>query len=197
MNIIEKADKYADGKVNEAISKIVAQAYIDGYRDGYRDREQEIPADFRDNKTEYVDLGLPSRTLWSSNYEKDGNSYLYLPYERAEYYKIPTIEQWEELQNKCQWQFEYAWHSGNLEIAEAICIGPNGNLISFIPKGRIEGEKLCCSYNILFWIESDEIMVIDIYNDRDYMSTSKRQRNAKISIHNCFPGFKSPVRLVR
>lgn len=30
MNIIEKADKYADGKANEAITKAIAQAYLDG-----------------------------------------------------------------------------------------------------------------------------------------------------------------------
>ena len=45
MNIIEKADKYADGKANEAITKAIAQAYLDGYRDGYNDREAEIPVD--------------------------------------------------------------------------------------------------------------------------------------------------------
>ena len=71
MNILEKADKYADGKANEAITKAIAQAYMDGYRDGYKDREAEIPVDFRNNKTTYVDLGLPSRTLWSTDYEKD------------------------------------------------------------------------------------------------------------------------------
>jgi len=90
MNIIEKADKYADGKANEVITKAIAQAYLDGYRDGYNDRETEIPADFRDNKTTYIDLGLPSRTLWSEDYEKDGNELLYLPYKRADYMKIPT-----------------------------------------------------------------------------------------------------------
>ena len=47
MNIIERADKYSEGKANEALTKAIAQAYLDGYRDGYTDREAEIPADFR------------------------------------------------------------------------------------------------------------------------------------------------------
>lgn len=197
MNIIEKADKYADGKVNEAISKIVAQAYIDGYRDGYRDREQEIPVDFRDNKTTYVDLGLSSRTLWSSDYERDGDSYLYLPFERAGYLKIPTKEQWEEIRKQCRWQFEYSWHNSNLEIEKAICIGPNGNLISFKTKGMIEGEKLCYPYNVVFWIEGDATDIVNMYNENDYLNYKKTGKNAKIVIENCFSGYKCPVRLVR
>ena len=51
------------------MDKAIAQAYADGYRNGYKDREEEIPVDLRDNKTEYVDLGLPSGTLWSTDYE--------------------------------------------------------------------------------------------------------------------------------
>ena len=126
MNIIEKADKYADGKANEAITKAIAQAYLDGYRDGYNDREAEIPADFRDSKTTYIDLGLPSRTLWSEDYEKNDGNILYLPYERAEYLKIPTGEQWAELRDCCQWE----WKIDNAhDFCWAKCIGPNGNIL--------------------------------------------------------------------
>ena len=57
---------YAAGKANEAIDKAIAQAYADGYRDGYKDREEEIPVDFSDKKTGYIDLGLPSGTLWAT-----------------------------------------------------------------------------------------------------------------------------------
>ena len=51
MNIIEKADKYADGKANEAITKAIAQAYLDGYRDGYNDREKGSQAEHFGQKT--------------------------------------------------------------------------------------------------------------------------------------------------
>lgn len=83
MEITERAGNYAEGKANEAITKAIAQAYADGYRDGYKDREEEIPVDLRDNKTEYVDLGLPSGTLWSNDYEKENGETLYLPYGEA------------------------------------------------------------------------------------------------------------------
>lgn len=102
MEITERAGNYADGKANEAITKAIAQAYADGYRDGYKDREEEIPVDLRDNKTEYVDLGLPSGTLWSKEYETENGETLYLPYGEAAKYAIPTEEQWNELRDYCK-----------------------------------------------------------------------------------------------
>ena len=77
MNILENAKKYAEGKANKAITKAIADAYVEGYKAGYKDREEEIPMDLRDNKTEYVDLGLPSGTLWASDYEKSNGEYIY------------------------------------------------------------------------------------------------------------------------
>lgn len=50
MNILERADKFAEGKANEAITKAIAQAFVEGYKAGYHDREMEIPADLRDEK---------------------------------------------------------------------------------------------------------------------------------------------------
>ena len=69
MELREKAENYAVGKANAAMDKAIAQAYADGYRDGYKDREDEIPVDLRDNKMEFVDLGLPSGTLWAKEFE--------------------------------------------------------------------------------------------------------------------------------
>ena len=73
------AANYSAGKANEAIDKAIAQAYADGYRDGYKDREEEIPVDLRDNKTEYVDLGLPSGTLWATDFEKEDSVIVIYP----------------------------------------------------------------------------------------------------------------------
>lgn len=106
MNTLEQAKKYAEGKANEAITKAIEEAYIEGYKAGYKDREEEIPMDLRDNKTEYVDLGLPSGTLWSTDYERLDGKRLYLPYEKAKVMKLPTREQWEELKTICKWEYE-------------------------------------------------------------------------------------------
>ena len=69
--LLDRADKYAAGKANAIIDKAIAQAYVDGYRDGYKDKENEIPVDFRGIMTEFIDLGLPSGTLWSCDFEKE------------------------------------------------------------------------------------------------------------------------------
>lgn len=67
MNVLEQANNFAEGKTNQVIIKAIADAYIEGYKAGYKNREEEIPMELRDEKTEYVDLGLPSRTLWSTD----------------------------------------------------------------------------------------------------------------------------------
>ncbi len=196
MNIIEKADKYADGKANEAITKAIAQAYMDGYRDGYKDREQEIPADFRDNKTEYVDLGLPSRTLWSSDYEKDGDSYIFLPYERAEYLKIPTEEQWEELYESCLWEYEIDEY---FDFRKVKCIGPNGNVIVFKRTGMITSDKNENNWESFFWVEdADDNMNkngVHIWNRGNY--SQKKYKDGRSEVDKYFSGYKLAVRLVR
>ena len=102
----ELSANYATGKTNEMISQIVAQAFADGYRMGYKDREGEIPVDLRDGNTEYVDLGLPSGTLWSADYEKIDGKTIYQTYENAEALSIPTTEQCKELLELCEWECE-------------------------------------------------------------------------------------------
>lgn len=187
MNILEKADKYADGKANDAITKAIAQAYLDGYRDGYNDREAEIPFDLRDNKTTYVDLGLPSRTLWSTDYEREGDDFVFLPYERAEYSKIPTIEQWFELRDKCKWEFNI--YKDKLYWAK--CIGPNGNIIKFMPTGMKKAESLSDLYEIYFWLEEDKATkAVNIYK-------SPNVSEPFTSMRDMFSGYHLPLRLVR
>lgn len=195
MNIIEKADKYADGKANEAITKAIAQAYLDGYRDGYYDREAEIPADFRDNKTKYIDLGLPSKTLWSEDYEKDDNKILYLPYERAEYLKIPTGEQWDELCDYCQWE----WKIDNAhDFCWAKCIGPNGNILLFNRTGKFNADTKSCDWEAFFWLqeftkEGNKYNAIHMFNKAKEINGD----NFWNIQENIFTGFHLSVRLVR
>lgn len=189
MNILEKADKYADGKANEAITKAIAQAYMDGYRDGYNDREAEIPVDFRNNKTTYVDLGLPSRTLWSADYEKKDNSLLYFPYEKADYSKLPTIKQWCELRDKCKWEY---LKSGN-RLLWVKCIGPNGNIIKFERTGHKRADIIYDPSEVYFWLEEDgktKAANIHLYSD------SSTDSLFKVDLE-MFSGYYLPIRLVR
>lgn len=152
MDVTERANKYADGKANEAITTAIALAYMDGYRDGYKDREEEIPVDLRGNKTEYVDLGLPSGTQWSADYEEEDGGILRLPYGKASNFKLPTKEQWEELDKECAW-IQIKDQYGRFKHFE--CVGPNGAIIKFHTTGYYQGSKFEETDNIYAWMESE------------------------------------------
>lgn len=149
------AANYAAGKSNEVMDKAIAQAYADGYRDGYKDREEEISVDLQDNKTEFVDLGLPSGTLWAKDYEKtEGGSDLLLAYEEASHLNIPTNEQWTELRENCIWQKCSAFRNGSTRYLFE-CIGPNGNTIEFAPTGYMSAELCLNETNTYFWTKGE------------------------------------------
>lgn len=197
MNILENAEKYAEGKANQAITKAIADAYIEGYKAGYKDREEEIPMDLRDNKTEYVDLGLPSGTLWASDYEKSDGKYIYLPYEKAKHMNLPTEEQWQELQDFCKIFYSWDYGEGKLINCKATCISPNGNSITFFATGYIIIEK-----------ENTETAYCWLHDKSDnsetqaiYFSSKTRWNSDRVDsvcgIMKMFSGYKLPVRLVR
>ena len=188
MNISEKADKYAEGKANEAITKAIAQAYMDGYRDGYNDCEQEIPEDLRENGVEYVDLGLPSGTLWSSDYLKEDDEIVYLPYGKAEKMNIPTKEQWEELYSKCQWVRGNDNHGRYVYV-----VGRNGNKIRFRQTNILKGDQLENGYGVRVWLKDEE------EEGNDKLNTFYRlEGNGTVfEDRHVFSGFGFPIRLVR
>lgn len=81
----------------------------------------------------YIDLGLPSGTLWKKNDENNG----FYTYEKSlSIYgkELPTKEQWEELKNLCQW----SWISNGYKV-----IGPNGQCIFILARGyrECDGNK--------------------------------------------------------
>lgn len=98
MDIKQKANEYAQGKVTSALEQMIADAYTAGYTDGYQDRDNEIEVDLPKPDPEFVDLSLPSGTLWAADYLRDeeGNI-LYLTYNEAKKYNLPTEEQVKEL----------------------------------------------------------------------------------------------------
>lgn len=188
MNIQEQANMYAEGKANEAITKAIAEAYIEGYKAGYKDREDEIPMELRTNQVEYVDLGLPSGTLWSTDYERLDGEIQYLTYEKAKTLKLPTKEQWEELYSVCRWHSVF--QSSRYYAAE--CVGPNGKVLTFICTGLIKFTAKENKDRTYFWTEDNR-------EDNDkYMVYLKNYGGA--SKGDCvedFSGYKLPIRLVK
>ena len=184
IELTERAVNYAAGKANEAVEKVIAQAYADGYRDGYKDRDEEIPVDLRDNKTEYVDLGLPSGTLWSSSYERIGEERLYLSYDKAKERSIPTENQWSELCKECRW---------SIDSDILYCIGLNGNSIHFERTGyiSIKKKKEIADWSF-FWIKNGEENGNECYSARMSWLTDSDARR-----YSMFRGYSLPIRLVR
>lgn len=191
-SIQEMAASYAAEKTNGAITDAIAQAYQDGYHRGYDDRENERTANLGDTAAEYVDLGLPSGTLWAADYvNSDDGSRAYIPYGQAEPLNIPTKEQWLELQESCMYEVVRDGYS----VSKLIFKGPNGNTLSFETTGYLHVSDIICSLETCFWIKSeyeegclDQEAVI-IY---DYAHIRGRE-----NISQKFVGYGLPVRLVK
>ena len=113
----EKANIFAEENVIIVLKEAFAKVYAEGYRSGYKDREEDISADLCDDDTKFVDLGLPSGTLWANDYEKEDDNILYVPYCKAESKCIPTVEQWEELKDKYGDQYEMVVPDESLTLA--------------------------------------------------------------------------------
>lgn len=195
--LTEVAAKYAAEKTNALITDAVAKAYTDGYRDGYKDKEEEISIDLRSNGTEYVDLGLPSGTLWAKDYEKgDDKKIVYLPYQKTVHMQLPTEEQWKELLEICEWYGDYS--SSAYSFYGIKCIGPNGNSIKFSSKGYIKEENpiKVPKYGggqVFFWLSDDKV-----HNEKKAIHISGGEKRVpQKEIANIFSGYKLPVRLVR
>jgi len=182
------AAEYAVAQTNEVMSLAIAKAYEDGYRDGYRDRDEELPVDTCTNITEFVDLGLPSGTLWAADYEKEDGKIKYLPYDKASAFSIPTEEQWKELFNICRfecWSNDIKWGESKVFY---YFVGPNGNRLQFEARGRSDGELIHKQWNCYCWILEQHEKAIKL---------SGRESRPEWNIIDKQFGYKMPIRLVR
>lgn len=185
MNIEDKARKFAEGKAMAALDQAIREAYAEGYRDGYKDREEEIPLELLENKTEFVDLGLPSGTLWASTYEMSGSSCLYLPFEQAKKYQLPTKEQYQELIDYCKWDYR----SSNNSFSHYVVIGPNGNTIELAATGYYSADKINAWATGYFWLNHED--------EEDSTPTAAMFQGSSKSTSYLFSGYKLPIHLVR
>lgn len=194
----ERADIYAAEKMNELMARAIAQAYIDGYQDGYNKRcaEGGESVYMEDGITVY-DMGLPSGTLWSLDYLNDGDGHTcFLSYAKAAKQGLPSIEQVEELIEKCRWLGDYS--SSGLTFYRAVCIGATGERISFNSSGYKQDERTVGAPNYgggsaYFWIQDEEegdernaVRIHEVVNGKP-----------KVEIVKIFSGFRLPVMVVR
>ncbi len=94
---------------------------------------KNTPNNNGEEETNYVDLGLPSGTLWKNaneiNAQKEYNLFTFDEAVNAFGYDLPTKEQWQELIDECTW----SWTFGGYKI-----IGPNHNYIILPGDGRYD-----------------------------------------------------------
>lgn len=191
----DKVQEYVEGKVTDALNKVVADAYLAGYNAGYQDGYNKVVKDSVSEGSEFVDLGLPSGTLWSSDYVKDDNDKaIYVAQENSADYEIPTYEQFKELLDECKWKqmSEKNWTEGGFYYWHewAICLGPNGNKIIFEKTGLYEAtDSLTRTSEIFFWLNNKEYF----YNNCANITLN----SLKIGSENAFSGYKLPIRLVK
>ncbi len=98
-----KVASTSDNGMETACNAVVAEL-LGKSSDSYNSKGsvQSSPSKQSVSQEEYVDLGLPSGTLWKKTNEKGG----YYDYDSAvsEFgTRLPTKEQWEELMAECQW----------------------------------------------------------------------------------------------
>lgn len=179
MDINEKAKEYAEGKALEAITNAIEGAYASGYKEGYQagldDREPEAFGDENED-VEYVDLNLPSGTLWSTDYLYDECSdYKYLAYNEAIKLNIPTKEQFEELRDYCE-EFKY---NNSFRY-----LGSNGNFLSIRFSKVIKADIADWNNDFWFWLKDEELGTCATSLNKDKVAT-------------VFTGYKMPVMLVK
>ena len=187
----EIAASYAEENVINVLKESFAKVYADGYRDGYKAREEENNIDLCDDDIKFVDLGLPSGTLWASDYERNEDNILFIPHCETKALTIPTIDQWEELVKTCKWEYD---KSGSFH--EAYCIGPNGKILMFCLTGMVHVDKKEEEGRAYFWIseekdgnEKSAVCIYDVHQN-GFNYTDK-------GVKNIFSGYKLPVRLVK
>ena len=114
--------------------------------------------------TGYVDLGLPSGTLW-----KDKNENGFFTYDEAVSRfgsSLPSKERLEELNSECKWE----WYGSGYKVT-----GPNGNSIMLPASGYrgCDGSVFNVGSNGMYWsstpIDSDGAWGLNFFSGGVYM----------------------------
>lgn len=187
-----KARLYADELIESKVKGVIVDAYLEGYKESLKDLGKS-KAVFDGDGIEYVDLGLPSGTLWSSDYLKKDNKILYLSYDEAKLMRVPTQAQWSELQSKCE--IKYYYKGGTFDLAK--CTGPNGNVINILvndtinEKGDVEDEPKVCR----FWTLEGSVNYAGAFNSAEIGVWFEGRMTTGSSLFS--PAYNLAVRLVR
>lgn len=157
-------------KRNSLFSEIMEKVYMDGYRQGQIDYAPTVTVD----NVKYMDLGLPSETLWSCapQYFCYGWHLQLNTYKEAKKLGLPTKEQWEELLTFCDVRNrETVLSDGKIIKHLPTITGPNGEKLGYPVCGN--GSVKYMTYTLgencekgrnKFWLlsEPDEKHCVDV-----------------------------------
>lgn len=196
MNKEEFANLFVENNF-ESFKDLLKKAYIRGYEQG----ELDSVSIYNIDDVQYVDLGLPSGTLWAEPQTLKRQAYCYykFSYKEANLLNIPTEEQYSELVENCQLIFEE--NGGNA----VFIVGKNGKRMKVYTENYVtlnthtqferdrynvsfKGEKTPKEQNFL-WLKSE------IENDHAKVAAIMYKHELYSCMH--FTGFKLPVFLVK
>ena len=192
MDIQEEAKKYAEGRIISAFNQAIEEAYIKGYNaacDEMQNNQQRI---VEVDGMQFLDMELPSGTLWSAGYLTEQNSIKTVTFNQAQKYSLPTKEQWEELNRYCIINSCYITYQGlGIEI-----ISIDRNIIRIPTFGYREGD----SYKnfVRFWLkeENEYAKTLGFIVQSTHIKDSGIQR-VHVGISSYFKGEQLPILLVK
>lgn len=136
---LANASRVAKDKGRGAQSQRLAKGASEKLYSELKNYKDEIPeVEVEDKSTDgYVDLGLPSGTLWAdrnveANTPKDNGGYFTFK-EAQKKGIVPSEEQFQELIEECKWN----WKGNGYEV-----VGPNGNSIFLPAAGYRDGSDV-------------------------------------------------------
>jgi len=184
MNIQEKAKKYAKGKIISAMEQAIADAYVEGYNAACKDNNHLDKQIYNDDGVKYVDMDLPSGTLWATGLLNYGT--VKATYNDALNYSIPTYKQWQELIDETTFQ-----------------VGNGGINIVFIDGSSIflHATELDASNHrvVTFWLKDENTLVNSKHALTIQKSITECEGTYISKLRPCmsFKGEKKPILLVK
>ena len=126
----------------------------------------------------WVDLGLPSGTLWKD--ANEGGDYTYDEAVSRFGNKLPTKQQLEELKNRCTW----TWMGRGYKVT-----GPSGDFITLPVAGYrsyFDDEVIAASWQGNYWsstpYDSDDACNLHFYSSEVYMNNEDRRRGHSVRL---------------
>lgn len=188
----EISRKYAEEKTSELLKAAIAQAYADGFADGYKARKNEEFVEIETGNVKFLDMGLPSGTLWASDFLRDEDGEIvYLPYDEAKELGLPTKEQFVEMRDYCKSSLVQKYNY--LSSKYLSITGPSGEYIRLYPTGYEEADCKKDGGNIYSWILTDDVSIEKLVSYTFF----GQYTNEVLGIRQFHAGLKLPVLLVK